>query len=217
MPLPLCVPGANLEICRALRELGRQWAADPARPVISNPTLQAWGRLIDEWVADETLPLLIRKFNRNRGSPLRSAFGRQLVPTDNSPAQWAFAVAYDGVCPTVGEVPDMLSSARIPVAMAFSAGEEKAGAVYRGLRGRCPGTADAGWKLAHLEPVGLGRRGPLEEFEREALEQHFRLLMSPANMLVVPAAWAGLSEVEEFLDGFRIGLADRLEDGGRHG
>ena len=203
MPLPLCDQDASPEIRRALRELGTSWARDRARPTIGSSTQRAWEQLLTDWIADPQLPLLVRKFRQNRGSVIRTVFGRTVVPTDNSPAQWVFAVAYDRQCPRISDVAQLLASGRIPVAMAFSAGAEKEGAVFRGLRGRCPGTAEGGWKLAHLEPVGLGGRGPVEDYGREALERHFRLLMSPRNMFVVPSAWAGLAEVAEFLEGFR--------------
>ena len=203
MPLPICSVEASPEIRRALQDLGRRWATDSSRPIIAEPTILAWRQLIDDWIDDERLPLLVRKFRQNRGSLIASGFGRQLVPTDNSPAQWAFAIAYDGICPAVADVAEWLSAGRVPVAMALSAGGEKDRAVFRGLRGRCPGTADGDWKLAHIEPVGLGGRGSLDSYSRSALERHFRLLMSPSNMFVVPAAWAGLAEVNEFIAGFR--------------
>ena len=207
MTLPRCTAEGSPTIRQALYDLGLGWAADPARPVLTARIVRTWDRLLDAWIADESLPLLIRKFRHNRGSMIRTAFGRTVVPTDNSPAQWAFAVAYQGECPKLSDVATLLRNGRIPIAMALSSGAEKNGAVYRGLRGRCPGTAEAGWKLAHITPVGLRGRGPLDGYGREALEQHFRLLMSPANMFVVPAAWAGLSEVDEFLAGFRAATA----------
>lgn len=201
MPLPDCSANVSPALREALRDLGRRWAADPARPTIAEHTLRAWRQLVEEWITDERLPLLVRKFRQNRGALVESGFGRKLVPTDNSPAQWVFAIAFDGICPSVQEVAEWLADGRIPVAVAFSGGERE-GATYRGLLGRCPGTGSAGWKLAHLERVGLGGRGAIESFSRSAIEHHFRLLMSPDNMFVVPAAWAGLAEVDEFLEGF---------------
>lgn len=206
MPLPTCAPDASPAIREALRALGRSWATDPARPAVAPQTLAAWSALLDAWVADSNLPLLVRKHRQNRGSLVDAGFGRRLVPADNSPAQWVFAVAYDGYCPSIAEIADLLAAGRIPIAMVLGAGAEKEGAVLRGLLGRCPNTGDAGWKLAHLEPVGLGGRGALSTYSREAVERHFRLFLSPANMFVVPGEWAGLAEVDEFLEGFREGL-----------
>jgi len=34
----------------------------------------------------------------------------------------------------------------------------------------------------------------------EKIEDHFRALMSPGNMFVVPPAWAGLAEAQSVID-----------------
>lgn len=104
MPLPLCAADAGPDIRRALFELWRSWALDPSRPVVERATQQRWTQLLDAWVSDEELPLLVRKIRQNRGSLLRTASGRAVIPTDNSPAQWAFAVACGGECPDISEV-----------------------------------------------------------------------------------------------------------------
>lgn len=203
MPLPACAPDLSPAIREGLLQLGRNWAADPDRPRIPQRTLDEWAALLEAWIARFDLPLLVRKHRQNRGSLIESVTGRRLVPADNSPAQWAFAVAHDGYCPSLDEVPDLLTTGRLPVAMALGGGSEKASAVFRGLLGRCPNTGAAGWKLAHLESVGLGGRGEIAGYGPEAIERHFRLFLSPSNMFVVPAEWGGLAEVDEFLKGFR--------------
>jgi hypothetical protein len=85
---------------KALRDLGAQWAVDPDRPAVAAPVLAEWEHLIAMWLADTSLPLLVRKFRDNRGQRLIGPGGRVVVPTDNSPAQWAFAVAAAGACPS---------------------------------------------------------------------------------------------------------------------
>ncbi len=89
---------------QAIYELGAKWAVNPARPRIAASTLQAWNELLAAWVRDGRLPLLVRKFRSDRGSLIAGAAGRMLIPTDNSPAQWAFAVAHSGHCPRVEDV-----------------------------------------------------------------------------------------------------------------
>ena len=204
MPLPACADLQTPALRQAILELGQAWAAESGRPRIPDATLLQWDRLLDAWIEDRALPLLIRKARGDRGATQRSAGGRPVVPVDNSPAQWAFAIAYDGICPKPTEIAGMLQAGEIPIAMALSRGEQ-ATAVYRGLRGRCPSTNDAGWKLAHLEDVALRGRGALAGYADGLLEGHFRRLMSPRNMFVVPLGWAGLAEVPEFIEGFRAG------------
>jgi hypothetical protein len=79
--------------------------------------------------------------------------------------------------------------------------EERTRAVYKGLRGKCPGTSD-GWKLAHIEGVALGGRKPIQEYSLSVISTHFIRFMSPQNMLVVPAEFSGLAEVPSFIEGY---------------
>jgi hypothetical protein len=188
-------------------ELGAKWAVDAARPRISGDTLNAWARLIDDWIADENVPLLVRKHRSDRGYCLVGAAGRTLVPTDNSPAQWAFAVAHSGYCPQLEEITTLLASGELPVAMALKT-EERARAVYKGTRGKCPGTSESGWKLAHIEDVALGGRGSLIAYPLSDITAYFAKFMSPKNMLVVPAEFSGLAEVPAFIAGYCSAVKD---------
>ena len=61
----------------------------------------------------------------------------------------------------------------------------------------------SGWKLCHIEPVGLGRRGETVELPLNEIEDHFRRLMSPRNMFVVPKNRSGLGELPEMLEAVR--------------
>lgn len=53
------------------------------------------------------------------------------------------------------------------------------------------------WKVAHIDAVGLGNRA-LVDIGESTLRQHFRKLMTPSNMFVVPLKYAGLAELPEF-------------------
>ena len=186
---------------KAVFDLGAKWANDPLRPRISAESQAAWSRLIAEWVDEKDTPLLVRKAGHYRGSRILGAGGRTLIPTDNSPAQWAFAVAHSGQCPRVNEVQTLLANGTLPIAMALKR-EERTTATYKGVRGSCVGTSDAGWKLAHIKGVALEGRGDIGTFAPDKVEAHFKRFMSPSNMLVVPAELAGLAEVDAFLEGF---------------
>jgi hypothetical protein len=56
-----------------------------------------------------------------------------------------------------------------------------------------------GWKLDHIEDVGLKTRGSIETMSIEALKRHFCLLMKPSNMILVPTALKGLGDLPSFL------------------
>jgi hypothetical protein len=142
----------------------------------------------------------------NRGACVVGAGGRKLVPTDNSPAQWAFAFAHSGQCPRLDEVISLLERGELPVAMILKTNEREH-AVYKGIRGNCLGTSDNGWKLAHIQDVALGGRGVIETYPASKIEEHFTRFMSPKNMLVVPAEFSGLAEVRAFLEGYLSAMA----------
>lgn len=192
---------------QAIFDLGAQWAINPRRPRIAEQTVRAWTQLIADWVEDTRLPLLVRKAQADRGARITGPEGRTLVPTDNSPAQWAFAFAYSGRCPQVNEVISLLEHGEIPVAMALRTNERER-AVYKGVRGRCLGTSDNGWKLAHIEGVALGGRGRIETYALPVIAAHFARFMSPDNMLVVPAEFSGLTEVPAFIEGYCSAKSD---------
>jgi hypothetical protein len=99
-------------------------------------------------------------------------------------------LAIEGHCPTLPEVVESVRSNEIPLA-------------FTGLRGRFAQFYAAGWKLAHIEDVGLGTRERLENIPIAALEDHFRKLVLPSNMFAIPKVWAGLGEVPEIIEAIR--------------
>jgi hypothetical protein len=161
--------------------------------------LAHWDSLITQWSDDSSLPLLVRKPARNRGAVLLSRGGRMIIPTDNSPAQWTFALAVLGDTPSLAWVQEQLAADAIPMAMILKA-TERARAHYRCTLNRCANPNAAGWKVAHIVNVGLASSEPLEQITESRLREHFVRLMSPRNMFVVPSRYAGLGEVPEFCE-----------------
>ena len=202
LPFPLCRHNLAPEISNLLTEIGLQWASHSERPTPAPEMLARWDTLIVSWLANESLPLFVRKVAGNRGSVLRHVSGRLLIPTDNSPAHWSYSLACTGVCPTVEQVKALLDRDQIPVAMILGTAEKER-ARYRQTLGRISSPNAAGWKLAHIEEVGLGSRGSLEGTSLESLKVHFRAFLSPSNMFVVPVSWAGLAEVPEVVSAIK--------------
>jgi len=189
----------------ALCDLGKKWAIDPARPRIGPDTESVWMKLINDWVEENALPLLVRKTNDNRGSRIGGEGGRALIPTDNSPAQWAFAVALSDECPSLGQITELLDCGKLPIAMILKPVERNR-ADYKGVLRNCPNTQASGWRLAHIENVKLGHRGNIAACPSSKIKEHFIKFMSLKNMFVVPAELAGLAEVQAFKDGYIDGL-----------
>ncbi len=185
-----------------LRKLADAWAREPSRPHPKPEVLAHWDELIAEWSGDSSLPLFVRKAANYRGSVVRLASGREVVPTDNSPAQWAFALAVLGECPSLDWVRSQVASDAIPVAMILNK-SERAAARYRCTLKRAVNPNSAGWKVAHIAGVGLASGDPIEAISEARLGQHFSRLMSPRNMFVIHTEYAGLGELPEFCDEIR--------------
>lgn len=199
--LPICPTELPAGLVAPIRECAEVWRGHPARPVVSEAVLGGWDELLEAWAAGPAPPLLVRKFRGNRGHSIIHRTGRTVVPTDNSPAQWAFSLALSGVVPTLELVGDTLSKDRLPVAMILPRGEREA-ADYRATLGNEHSLNTRGWKLAHIASIGLRTRTPVNEVPMNDLTAHFRRFMSPRNMFLVPKSLAGVAEVPEFIEPF---------------
>lgn len=195
MPVPACTAELPEELTALIAQFGAAWAASGLRPAPPKPVLQHWRDLLADWIASPDLPLLVRKQDGNRGAELVHHTGRRLIPTDNSGAHWSFTLACEGQMPTLNQIREWFRRDEVPVVMIQRA-IEKPKAKYHCSLARKFNVNEQGWKLAHIEPVGLKFRQSLVEAPIARLEDHFRLLMSPANMFVMPLAWAGLAEVK---------------------
>lgn len=180
-----------------LVELAELWAQEPQRPHPTTNVLQHWDDLIANWANDVSLPLYVRKSENNRGSIIVHRSGRQLIPSDNSPAQWSFALAVLGQMPSSDDIREAVERDNVPVAMIFKEAE-KSFAKFRCSLNRIVNPNSAGWKVCHIEGIGLAARGSLFDGPEDLLRRHFRLFMAPSNMFVIPIKYSGLGEVPEF-------------------
>ena len=170
-------------------------------PRVSETMLARWDGLITQWLADASVPLLVRRSGK-RGTTLPHPGGRTVVAVDNSPAHWAVALALKGVVPTLDSVHAQLRSGELPVVFAASK-KELSGATYSGLLGRSKSANwvnKDGWKVCHIDPVGLRGRKPLTERPLSSLEVVARRLVTPRNMFLVPKDRAGFGELPEVIE-----------------
>lgn len=190
------------DLLQLVQRLADAWAVHPDRPSPRPDVLERWDALIAAWADDVSLPLFIRKVARDRGCALLHPSGRMIVPTDNSPAQWAFGKALRGEMPSLEEVRRAVDDDQIPVAMVLTV-TERATAKFRRTLTAVDNLNAAGWKLGHIQRVGLGRRARLPDVAELDLRQHFRRFLSPRNMFVVPTTYAGLAELPEMCRAMR--------------
>jgi hypothetical protein len=165
----------------ALTDLGRRWAESPHRPRPTPAALAGWDAALATWIAGE-LPVIVRDA-RNRGTTILNASGRSILLADNSPANWAFALALLGEAPD----PSGWSAETLPqhVQLTFLT---KGAAAKRDLN-------RVGWKICHIDPVSDRRRYSQETAPFELLSAEFLRLMSPRNIFLIPKAIAGAGEI----------------------
>jgi hypothetical protein len=200
------IPHAPQAAPRSLREslvtAALAWYDDPDRPRIAPEVSQHWTHLLDAWTSAGDLPLFVRRARGNRGHRLAHTSGRTIIPADNGPAHWSLTLAFRGETPSLDDVRAILGRDEIPVAMAFTAAE-KVGAHFRCTRAMIDGPNARGWKVAHIDDIGLGYAGHIEHIDHTMLSEHFRKFLSPSNMFLVPKAYAGVAETPEFVQVFR--------------
>ena len=196
--IPTCPPRLPTELREPLLAFASAWAANPLRPRVQPEVAHAWDALLHEWIHTPALPLFVRKDSARRGPAPTHPSGRTLVPCDNSPAVWAFTLALEGNCPTLAEVAALAANGEIPVEFT--------------RLGRFEAFYKAGWKLAHVDGVGLRTRTPLEAVPLDTLKEHLRRLLSPSNHFAVPKVWAGLGEIPEVIEVIHTCDAQARED-----
>jgi hypothetical protein len=195
-PFPMA-SGLPPEMTDLIERLAELWADNHDRPRPASHVSEHWDELVHTWADDHSLPLLVRRVSNNRGSVVTHPSGRVLVPADNSPASWAFARAILGETPSLEDIRKEFAQDKVPVAMIFKS-EEMAKARYKCILKGTQNPNQAGWKVAHIDGVGLRNRGAITEFKESTLVEHFRKFMKPSNMFVVPLNYAGLGELPEF-------------------
>lgn len=208
MTLSVCPELLPADMSNMVSQLGRMWAQSDLCPYVEPQVAHAWSRLLDAWVSDPELPLLVRKSSLVRGSEVIHATGRRIIPCDNAPAQWVCNLAVRGETPSIEDIKTGFESDAIPVSFAHKA-NEKERRKYHCTLGKFS-VNKAGWKLCHIQPVGLSSRSPLSDFKIEELQQAFIKLLSPGNYFLIPMRWGGLGEVEEFIEGYSSSKALRI-------
>jgi hypothetical protein len=197
LEVPRCPASLPDDIRAHMRALVTAWWSHDGWPRPSPEVLGAWDHLLEEWIESREMPLYIRK-DLPRGQRLTHSSGRPLVPVDNSVAQWAFGLALQGICPSPAEIRALQERDEIPVAMILKR-SERSEASYRCTLGG-HSLNKRGWKLCHIDPVRLGGKGDIALRAGAELEAHFRRLLSPSNMFLVPCRWAGLGEIPEIIE-----------------
>ena len=199
--VPRCPDALPTDLREKAIALAEAWIRSDVRPQPKAETLVHWDQLINEWSECHGVPIYVRRVRGNRGSVITHESGRDLIPVDNSTANWVYVLALASPRPTLDDVTKMIGGDQMPIAMAFSR-EERLRAKYPCPRRRVE-LNSAGWKLCQIDNVGFRRRIELTTHSIESLTDHFRRFLAPSNMVLVPKAWSGLGEMPEMIEAAR--------------
>lgn len=202
MEIPNCPQILPDELNEPLRRFACSWATSRLRPHPTMDVLEHWHTLITSWAETEDMPLFIRKMSEGRGNFLEHYSGRTLVPVDNSPAHWVFYQALTGKTSSLDDIRTSLAHDEIPVAMILKR-DEKTVAKLTCTRTVSNNLNKLGWKVAHIESVGINDRGAIISTQMQFLKSHFLRFMSPANMFLIPLELAGIAEIPVVIEEIR--------------
>lgn len=189
------------EIRERIKELGRLWRTSKHNPQIAKDVLDCWERVIDEWIADKDMPLIIRKdANKMKGQSVIHPSGRKIIVSDNTFAIWVYYCVMNNRTYSLGELKTMLSSNEIPMVFQ-NTGDNKEERSYTRPLGSY---SLPEWKLCHIEPVGFNTRKTIEELDMMDIQEHFRKYANPCNMFVLPKEIGAIGEIQAFIDEQRM-------------
>ena len=184
------------DIRQKIKEIGILWRNSPHNPLIDSEVVKKWENLIEEWVADETMPLIIRKETSKRGQAFNHPCGREIIVSDNTVAIWVLSNVLKGKVFTLSDIKELLQDNELP--MVFMATKEiKAKAKYtKSLGSLCL----SNWKVCHIQPVGFNTNASIEDLEISDIKGHFRKYVNPNNMFLLPKEIGYLGEIDVFIE-----------------
>lgn len=200
-----CVPGHNQVTCKDLvgddirskiREIGTLWHSSKYNPSIDPDVIDKWEKLIDDWIEDFDMPLIVRKETDKRGQAFIHRTGREIIIADNTVALWIYGHVLKGEVFTLNQIRDLLMRNELPVVF-MATKEIKEKAKYSKSLGKNPLSH---WKLCHIESVGFNTNTPIVDIEIADIKEHFRKYVSPKNMFVLPKEIGDLGEIAAFIE-----------------
>lgn len=184
------------DIRQKIKEIGVLWRNSPHNPSIDNEVLRKWDNLIEEWVEDKTMPLIIRKETSKRGQAFTHPCGREIIISDNTVAIWVFSNVLKGNIFTLNDIKELLHNNELPMVF-IATNEIKEKGKYTKPLGR---HSLLNWKLCHIQPVGFNTNTSIEDLDIYEIKEHFRKYVNPNNMFVLPKEIGYLGEIDVFIE-----------------
>lgn len=186
---------------RMIGTLGKKWRKSKQNKKLKHKLVLEWNKVLKEWIDDPSMPLVIRKSQKGllKGNVVKhKATGRELIRTDNSFSHWVYYHIWQSEKAfTLLELKEKLKKGDIPFVYINSLAQRKV-IKYKMLLGEyC--INKFGLKLCHIRPVGINKRGKIEDMPIDDLKNHFMKLSFPSNMFTIPLSIGGLGEIDDFI------------------
>lgn len=191
------------EIKEKIKEAGELWRNSSINPL--SPKHQyyhrikaardQWSKLIDDWINDSSIPLVVRKGISKRGTSIQHPDGREIIYSDNTMATWVFSNVLNGQTLNLCQIKVLLKCKQLPMVFIATADIKKQAEYIEPLGSY----ALKGWKLCHIKPVGFNDNQSISEIKMPCIIEHFRNYANPQNMFVLPKEIGYLGEIQEFI------------------
>ena len=185
------------EIREKIKEIGKLWRNSQNNLLVNKEILSNWNSLIEEWIENEDMPLIIRKdANKYKGQSFLHPSGREIIVSDNSFAIWFFGQAIKEKTYTLLQIKKMLAANEIPMVFMQTKNVMQYGKYTKPLGAY----SMLGWKICHITPVGFNSNKSIEELKIEDIKNHFKKYASPSNMFALPKEIGDLGEIDAFIE-----------------
>lgn len=184
-------------IIKKIREIGEIWKNSPYNPQIAPEIMDKWEKVTLEWIADKSMPLIARKKTKSqgRGQLIHHPSGRDIIISDNTFPDWMYSNILRGKTYELSELKSLLDRDELPIAFSFEKWE-KAEAKYT----KTFSENLKYWKVCHIEAVGFNSRKSITEIPIGDIELHFKKLVNPKNIFLLPKKLGPLGEIQEFIE-----------------
>ena len=184
------------EIREKIKEIGLLWHNSEHNPHIDDDIINHWEGIIEAWIKDEKMPLIVRKDTSRKGQSFIHPHGREIIISDNTFAIWVYGRVLKGEKYSLSKLRDMLSQNEIPMVFMQTAVIKEKGKYTKPLGN----FSLPEWKLCHIEPIGFNTNKSLEEIDINDIKEHFWKYANPKNMFVLPKEIGDLGEIPIFIE-----------------
>ncbi len=184
------------DIRQKIKEIAILWKTSRNNPAIDDDVLRHWKCVIEEWIEDEEMPLIVRKDTKYKGQSFIHPSGREIIVSDNTFAIWVYGRCMNHEIYTLKELKEKLFNNEIPMVYMLTS-EIREKAKYTRPLGAFSLPI---WKVCHIDSVGFNSNKTIDEIDITDIKNHFRKYASPYNIFVLPKEIGDLGEIQVFID-----------------